>query len=556
VKKPLISFCAVGKNDDYMPDFLYRTEVTFNSLSRNIYELGIESSIEFLLLDWGSENKISQDIHLDDKSNGVITNYYINATDLEKAGFLKNEIHLSKATNAIIKKARGEYIFVTGCDFVFSKKILENLYNFFSRKLTSSTPSQKSGYLIPRSHIPWQFLERKPSTENFERYVENCGAQLKFDSNMNIGGGYGAVGLHKTIWNEIKGLNENIDTWGGSDIELFFLIQKKYKWDDLGGIGIRQFHMQHTEKGSRTKKIKNSIHSNGSIFPKREQQNDWGLQNLNIRKEQTKTSKKITQSSVFKSDRSLEKNLWYESNRNGLFVNLLKKIFDDEPTSYLQNNLNCDELCVIFILNRMLNYVYPIKILDLYSNSMNNILTYGYSSPHAEVRVFQKRKYGLSLACESGALLKNKIKFKGFIKFQYNENLESKEINEKYDLIFIGDDYHLSNVELVDLIDKNLNNFSVILLRSAKKRMFEALSLEIECRVGFFYLIAKGISFKGKYFSKIKFPPKIFFYYIYLFLKNGNIIGIETLSQKTRLIYRIICNSLNLMYKYKIKHTS
>ncbi len=546
--KPLITFCAVGKNDDYMEDLIYRMETTCNSLARNVYELKLEQHVEFLFLDWGSEQRISEVVKLNDDSTKVVKFYYLAPSVLKKASMGNDNIHLSKATNAMIRRAAGQYVFVTGCDFVFSKKEIEQLYNFLSGGLNSTKPCKYTGYLIPRSHIPWQFLERQPNIEIFERYVDTCGTQLKYESNINIGGGYGAVGLHKTVWSEIQGLNENFDSWGGSDIELFFLIQKKYSWKDLGELGIRQFHMQHTNKGSRDSKIKESMHSGGNNFPRRKTQNNWGLQNLIIRKEKIITYKKGNSDYAFKNNNISGRKIFEDDLKNESFSRLLRKLFCGGHTSYLQKNPDCDEFYIIFIINRLLNHIYPIKVLDLYSNSINNILTYGYCTPHAEIKALQHKKYGTSIASESGAILKNKLEFKGYIKLIFNECLKTKDIKDKYDFIYINNNYEMTNQDLKRLIDKNLNNNSVIFMKSSMQRKFDFPVVEINLRKGYSYIIPKGLNYEDLNFYKINFSIKILVLCLYLNILNGDLLRSSSLFAKARQICVIILTTLNLMF--------
>ena len=273
--KPLISFCTFGKNDDYMPDFLYRLETTINFLCNSIKAIQKEDCFEIIIVDWVSEVPLNQQLNIIECSTKLVKFLYISENDLINTNFTPDRISPSYAINFAIRRAKGDLIFLMGADTIINNSSIRNLLDLCADNIGSF--NIKDSYLtVGRRHIPWEIISEQPRFEYLEYYIARKGHELRDDFQfLKWGGGAGLIGMHKDIWNSIQGLDEEIIYYGSSDVELFLRATNKYEHIELSNSGICSYHMEHPPELQKSES--KYVGKNYDIFTQeRKQNNSWG----------------------------------------------------------------------------------------------------------------------------------------------------------------------------------------------------------------------------------------------------------------------------------------
>jgi len=63
-RRPLVSFVIIGRNDDYMGDYLYRLGTSLSFLAQSAERAGLLDQVEVLVVDWASERPLAADLPL------------------------------------------------------------------------------------------------------------------------------------------------------------------------------------------------------------------------------------------------------------------------------------------------------------------------------------------------------------------------------------------------------------------------------------------------------------------------------------------------------------
>lgn len=275
MQKPLISICTFGKNDDYMPDFLYRIETTITFLSQSICNIEKEDLIEIIVVDWASKKPLNQAIRLNDKFRNLVKFLYIKQEDIIHFGE-KNISNHSFVQNLAIRRAKGSYIFIFAADTFMNASGFLILFNVLNDSCKTSFDIKQTFYSIGRKHIPWEIISQQPDTNYIKEYIERKGHELLNDhSFLKWGGGAGFLGMHRDLWYSMEGLDEGLEFYGSADVEIFFRSTNQYEHVELSNSGICSYHMEHPPE-LQTSESK-YVGKNYDIFTQeRKQNNSWG----------------------------------------------------------------------------------------------------------------------------------------------------------------------------------------------------------------------------------------------------------------------------------------
>lgn len=247
-----LSICLFGRNDNYMPDFLYRMTVTINFIAASLKRVEKLDDVEVVVLDWGSEVPLSQVIDLSFEAKRVTRFIYVAA---EPAG----KIPLCSAFNLVVKNAKAEYVSFCGADALIPSASFDAIFRVIDGKTSIRDPHLKY-FNCGRHVLPYQVVESQPSVAGWERFLRLNSWQL--EKQRAYGGFlYGNAGFllfHRNMIADAKGLNELFNSgWGWNDIDLTVRLMHKYQWHDLAYEGFLLYDMEHSPTdGTRIQAVK------------------------------------------------------------------------------------------------------------------------------------------------------------------------------------------------------------------------------------------------------------------------------------------------------------
>ena len=158
-----VEFCIFGKNDNYTFDFLYRIETCINHFTNSVQKSSLKNKVFLSVLDWGSDEPISDSICLHNNSNEIVSFYYISKKQIENLGCSNKSIPVSLPWNILIRRSSNDYIFGMGADTLLNEFALSNLYTLLNSNITKSNNIENSLLLIERKQLPWRFFINNPS---------------------------------------------------------------------------------------------------------------------------------------------------------------------------------------------------------------------------------------------------------------------------------------------------------------------------------------------------------------------------------------------------------
>ncbi len=283
IKSPtkLLSFCMFGRDDDYMLDFRYRIATAINHLARSIKNLGQQDKVEILVTDWGSHVPMAQILELSPEAADVCRFIYVPPEVIRDTQESEDNFYTARAYNVGVRRACGKYILPYSADTLIQEHSLAQILRLLSEEIHLSIDVKCTYFIIPRFDVPWQFLERRPNLEEWDRYLlllaKNTPPEpVKYFSNF---GGAGGFMTHRSIWHKLRGVDESlIKSWGWHDNDLGMRVSQNYPWLSLSALGVFLYHMEHTPHAGRRASVlskpTNPHHFNTFLHVNSD---DWGL---------------------------------------------------------------------------------------------------------------------------------------------------------------------------------------------------------------------------------------------------------------------------------------
>lgn len=251
-KQKLISICLFGRNDNYMPDFLYRMETTINFVAQSVKRLGCLDDIEVIVLDWGSSTPLSQALSLSQEATSICRFIWVRAEEHGK-------IPVCSALNVAIQRSSAEYIAMCGADALIPATSFQAIFNVIAGNSSIKSPEKKY-FNCGRHVLPHEVVESQPDMEGWERFLRLNSWKLPKQSAYGgfLYGNAGFLLMHRDVLFEAKGLSESLNYgWGWNDIDLTLRLLHKYQWYDLGHEGFLLYDMEHSPtEGTRVKEVK------------------------------------------------------------------------------------------------------------------------------------------------------------------------------------------------------------------------------------------------------------------------------------------------------------
>lgn len=275
----LISFLIIGKNDNYGADANgkggvgCRINLTLNKLINNVNKLNV-NDIELVLCDWGSENKIIDNLVKEPHKN---LKYIYVPKEIGKK--YNPHFSISHSYNCAFRKSNGRYVVFLDSDCYIEHESFVNLYNFvkqLDQQNVTDTFYWASRYQAARElyNDCTNFLDLDQNLKNNPHKINH-----EFMNLNTFRGCAGSLLFARNIGEESSCWFEKLPNWGWQDIDLHYRLVNKYKCgNDLNEYGIKIYHLYHHDS-------KDLVNINPQISSQMLYANskNWGLINEDLR---------------------------------------------------------------------------------------------------------------------------------------------------------------------------------------------------------------------------------------------------------------------------------
>lgn len=252
--RKLLSIVMTGRDDDYMLDFKYRITTTINHIACNLKHIDRLDEVEVVVVDWGSEVPLSHSLLLTDEAVEICRFIYVPIAIVKAVQNGTIVFHNTKAINTGIRRSKGQFVMLSAADTLIPKYSMEAILRLLNGELDLPIQVDQTYFLCNRFHAPWTFVEGQSDLDEWDRFLVLASAS-KPDADtytLFFGTDCGASIMHVALWDRLRGVNERIAGWGGTDFELMMRVSQYYPWVDLSRIGVTLCHMQHSPYGRRS----------------------------------------------------------------------------------------------------------------------------------------------------------------------------------------------------------------------------------------------------------------------------------------------------------------
>ena len=315
-KNILLSIVTANKNDEYYEDQLQRTKFILNYYSFLLKKINAVSKIEYIIVDWGSDNFFSDYFYKEISMCPAFKFINIPKNEVKKCEL---DFDISEALNVGIKNSLGKHIMVSTPDSFFPLSVFNNLINFLeSPELYGIKGNEYK--LVPRKFLDDDFIIYESDMKLVDQYLCSLNHSAfqypKFP--INSGGGTGGNLLKKKQWLQIGGIKKTVKYNRGQDLINLHNTSKICSHIDTSTFGFYLLKLPRTKFGSRKIQIeKGIIHNKNLTFDKNE--NIINQNKINIIKS-TNLPKKKNGLNIKKSS--------FESKEPITFKEIIQTIFD------------------------------------------------------------------------------------------------------------------------------------------------------------------------------------------------------------------------------------
>ena len=252
-KRPLLSIITTNRNDNYHQNQLQRTKFILNYLIYSLKKMTAEKKVEYLIVDWGSNEPFSNYFYREISICPSIKFINIPKEETKKCGL---NFDVSRATNIGIDKCLGEYVMLTSSDQFLPLSIFNNLLSLLEKPELYGLTGEEFKF-VPRKFLEDDFCIYENNFETVDTYLQSLKqTMLPFPGfPMNSGGGAGGLLLKKKQLIEIGGIKETVITNRGQDSLLFHEITELSSHIDSATFGIYLLKLPRTKFGTRKEQL-------------------------------------------------------------------------------------------------------------------------------------------------------------------------------------------------------------------------------------------------------------------------------------------------------------
>lgn len=475
-----IELLIATKNDNYTKDYTYRIEHSLNFYIESILNIRKSKEIQITVIDWFSEERICDNINLNNSNNDIVK-FYKPSDDFLKKFPLQSHIPSSFAFNLGIANSKADFVFILSPTVLLEENALLNLYNLCSGKNKFESSRINSGLiLIERKFIPWRFFISQPNVCSTKEFIYECSNKWFSDSFLcSRGDGAGLIGASLETWNALDGLDERLVGYGGNDTELYIRASQSREIIHTASRGIISFKIEHSPLSNHNigkSQLKSIGYTNFCDFGERNHQN------LKSKSKNDLILEKYTRRRFYKKHKSL------------LDLDTYRKLYSikrfQDKINLIKNHCNIYNIPEIYLESCYLLYKCSILIdtKSVHISSLNNIspLLIAASFFHThKITANVKLKYdNHNLHFYQFENLINKYTgFQGHVSYQTSQN--TKTLNNYFQVLhskLLFFDNYYDTASLFGFL-KVLPIKEVIILQNANKLITD-------------YLLNNGLKFK------------------------------------------------------------
>ncbi len=246
----LITFLLQGRNDAYAPDYSYRINSSINLLAESLSAAGLLQRAEILFVDWGSEVPLAEVVTPSPAACEILEFVHV-PPDRALATMPDGSRYTTLVVNVGVRRAAGQYIMLTDTDVLWTKTSIARLGDLLDGRIATPFPVSETCFSVKRYQIPWETAQRCPSPAEWERYLALSAFGLLHECApaITLGGFAGAQLMHRDLWHELRGYDENLTSaWGWADNDLSIRAGKTRPWLDTCSFGILSYHVEHRSR--------------------------------------------------------------------------------------------------------------------------------------------------------------------------------------------------------------------------------------------------------------------------------------------------------------------
>jgi hypothetical protein len=252
-KSILLSIVTVNKNDEYHENQLQRTKFILNYLTYSLEKLNAVFKVEYLIVDWGSTEPLSNFFYKEVSKCPAIKFINIPHEETEKCEL---NFDVSEAFNIGLKNSLGEHIMFTSPDQFFPLSVFNNLLNILEKPVIYGIQGNEYK-LVPRKFLKDDFFINETNMEVVDQYLQslNHSAMPYPNFPINSGGGAGGNLLKKKQWIEIGGIKNTKKHNRGQDLVNLHETSKICSHIDTSTFGSFLLKLPRTKAGFRKTKV-------------------------------------------------------------------------------------------------------------------------------------------------------------------------------------------------------------------------------------------------------------------------------------------------------------
>jgi predicted glycosyltransferase involved in capsule biosynthesis len=270
----LLSIIIPGKNDTYhnaTKRLVLNLDKTIANINKHDY------SVEMVLCDWGSEEKIFDAFGF--KPSDKIKCVYV-PPDIAQKYNRDVKYSIVHPLNTAFRHTTGKYVIFWDSDCYVTEENFCKLYEFVERM----DADNRSEFLWgSRYHIPYDVHNNAPYCEYIDNYLQTLDLSTIAHDKISLTHFMGcsiSLLMPRSFWEESTGWWEELIYWGWQDIEFHYRLCHKYKFGgDLEDSGINFFHLDHHNLTVNSSRRENP-QRNSPVF--KANPDNWGLRDENL----------------------------------------------------------------------------------------------------------------------------------------------------------------------------------------------------------------------------------------------------------------------------------
>ena len=274
----ILSLVVCSRNDQYSGDSVYRLQTSLNFLAFQVVSLGLEGKVEVIVTDWGSETPLREVLGLTQDAASM-TRFLEIPPELALRTQQDSPFTEVVANNSAIRRANGTYIGRIDQDTLVGRRFLRQFFDRVEGGGDRSIQIDLGFIFIGRRHVPLGFVRELPSLDTVVSYIGAFKTLLPPDGVFQrpwFDAPVGIIVMHRDLWHECRGYDEQLIYWGFMDTDLGLRIGRQYAViNAAAGFSRDFFHLSHTTHRLKvTNRKKNPRTMPRSFAPNDE---NWGL---------------------------------------------------------------------------------------------------------------------------------------------------------------------------------------------------------------------------------------------------------------------------------------